>query len=60
MSDKIPLPIELHPSIKSNLFSVIFGGGIFWLGHIVNDIANEIFIVIIAVLCMMIGVILLP
>ncbi|WP_066804066.1 hypothetical protein [Moraxella oblonga] len=57
MSDKIPLPIELYPSIKSNLFSVIFGGGVFWLGHIVNDIANEIFIVIIAVLCMVIGVI---
>lgn len=56
MSDKLPLPIELYPSIKSHLFYAIFGGGIFWLGNTVNDIADEAFIVIIAVLCMVIGV----
>ncbi|STY92917.1 hypothetical protein [Moraxella bovis] len=45
MSNKIPLPIELYHSNKFLLFSLAFGGAMFWLGRTVSVIADEWFII---------------
>lgn len=57
MSDKIPLPIELYTSIKSHVFFILFGGGLFWLGNTVNGIApaDEMIIIISGIILMVFG-----
>ncbi|STZ09456.1 Uncharacterised protein [Moraxella caprae] len=56
MSDKIPLPIELYHSNKFLLFSLAFGGAMFWLGRTVSLIADEWFIIALSMVLIIFGV----
>ena len=55
MSSKIPLPIELYHSNKFLLFSLAFGGAMFWFGRTVNVIADEWFIIALSMVLMIFG-----
>lgn len=56
MSDKLPLPIELYYSNKFMVFSLAFGGAMFWLGYTTNKTANEWLILAISIFLMVFGI----